>query len=505
MDSGKQDGAAQGDDSRCSTGIVGLDDILIGGLPRRHLFLIEGEPGTGKTTMGLQFLRAGVQEGERVMYVTLSESRSEIEGVARSHGWSLDGIDIFEYTPTEDSLRPEDQYSAFHPSEVEFQDTTQNILHQIEAVQPTRVVLDSLSELRLLARDSLRYRRQILALKDYFTNRNCTVLLLDDRTSDGHDRQLQSIAHGVVIMERVLREYGVERRRIRLIKLRGSRFREGYHDYNIVSGGVVVYPRLVAAEHRIEEVAGDVSSGIPELDAIWGGGLTRGTSTLILGPAGTGKSSLAMSYAIAATARGECAAAFLFDETRQSAIRRARKLGMDPGPALEKGLLSMNQIDPAELAPGEFIQRIRSLVDKKQAHVLIIDSLNGFMNAMPGEQFLAIQMHELLMFLNQRGVVTIMVLAQAGLIGKMESPVDLSYLADNVLLLRFFEARGQVKKALSVLKKRSGEHEDTVRELRMTNGTIVVGAPLTQFQGVLSGVPSYVGPVTRQHGTDESA
>jgi circadian clock protein KaiC len=353
-------------DERVPTGIQGLDDVLGGGFPHGHFFLIEGEPGTGKTTLGLQFLMEGARTGESSLYVTLSESKREIEKVARSHSWSLDGVTIFEYTPTEESLRPEDQYSAFHPSEVEFQDTTQHILREVERVQPTRVVLDSLSEIRLLARDSLRYRRQVLALKHFFTNRNCTVLLLDDRTSGAEDLQLQSIAHGVIALEKVNREYGRTRRRIEVSKLRGSKYREGYHDYTITTGGVLVWPRLVANEHRSAPIVeGYVSSGFKALDALWGEGLDRGTSTLFIGPAGSGKSSIAMSYAISAVRQGEYVSVFLFEEWVHLACKRAAALNMDPCPYLEDGRLHMEQIDPAELSPGEFVQHVRDSVEKK--------------------------------------------------------------------------------------------------------------------------------------------
>lgn len=481
-------------DERVSSGSAGLDDVLSGGFPQGHFFLVEGEPGTGKTTLGLQFLMAGAREGKEVLYVTLSESEKEIEKVARSHGWSLDGVTIFEYTPTEDSLRPEDQYSAFHPSEVEFQDTTQSILGEVERIKPSLVVLDSLSEIRLLARDPLRYRRQVLALKHFFTNRNCTVLLLDDRTSSAQDLQLQSIAHGVLSLEKVPREYGKTRRRLQISKLRGSTYREGYHDYRIQTGGVIVSPRLVANEHRRSSMNDVISGGVPELDALWGGGLHRGTSTLLLGPAGSGKSTIAMSYAIAAVGRGEFASIFLFEEGMHLACKRAAALNLDPCPYLEAGKLHIGQVDPAELSPGEFIQHVRDSVEKRGAKVVVIDSLNGFINAMPGEEYLPIQMHELLSFLSQRGVTTLLVLAQSGIISSaVTSPVDLSYLADNVMLFRYFEAEGRVRKAISVVKKRSGEHEDTIRELRMQHGAIVVGEALSGFRGVLTGVPTYIG------------
>jgi circadian clock protein KaiC len=482
-------------DPRLSTGIPGLDDVLGGGFPQGHFFLIEGEPGTGKTTLGLQFLMAGARNGENVLYVTLSESKAEIEKVARSHGWSLEGVTVLEYLPTEDSLRPEDQYSAFHPSEIEFQDTTQTILKQVEESKAARVVLDSLSAIRLLARDSLRYRRQVMALKHFFTTRNCTVLLLDDSSSNDPDMQLRSIAHGVLLLEKVPREFGNTRRRIQVAKMRGSIYREGYHDFNIRTGGLVIYPRLIAGEHRDGFPEGYVTSGIPAFDALWGEGIDRGTSTLFIGPAGSGKSTIAMSYAVAAARRGEFASVFLFEERMRTACKRCTQLDIDPRSQMERGLLHMEQIDPAELSPGEFVQHVRNTVEIRGAQVVVIDSLNGFMNAMPGEQYLQMQMHELLAYLNQRGVATILVLAQAGLVNaNMTSPVDLSYLADNVLLLRFYEFGGEIHKALSVIKKRSGGHEETIRELSMRDGRITVGPPLNNFRGVLSGAPQYLGP-----------
>jgi circadian clock protein KaiC len=492
-----------GEDVRATTGIAGLDDVLGGGFPQGHFFLLEGVPGTGKTTVGLQFLMAGAKLGEKVLYVTLSESAAEVQKVARSHGWSLEGVTVFEFTPTEDSLRPEDQYSAFHPSEIEFQDTTQSILDKVEEIQPRRVVLDSLSEIRLLARDSLRYRRQILAFKHFFTNRNCTVVLLDDRTSSQHDLQLQSIAHGVLSLEKVYRDFGKTRRRLQVEKMRGSTYREGYHDYVIKTGGVAVYPRLVAGEHKGPFEGGTVTSGIAAFDALWGDGIERGSSTLLVGPAGSGKSSIAMSFAVAAALRGESAALFLFEEWAVTACKRCSQLGIDPRPHLDSGRLYLEQIDPAELSPGEFVQHVRDAVERRNAKIIVIDSLNGFLAAMPGEQHLPMQIHELLSYLNQRGIVTIMVLAQAGMIGPMTSPFDLSYIADNVLLSRFFEAGGKVRKALSVVKKRGGVHEDTIRELTLGNGTISVSPPLKEFRGVLTGVPIYLGAQPMLSGADD--
>lgn len=480
--------------SRVSTGVPGLDDVLFGGLPLGHLYLIEGDPGAGKTTVGLQFLIHGASQNESVLYVTLSESKTELEEGADSHGWSLQGVEIHEFVPTEETLQPEEQYSHFHPSEIEFQDTTQHILAKIEALHPTRVVFDSLSELRLLARDSLRFRRQILALKHFFINRGCTVLLLDDRTAETRDLQLQSIAHGVIMFERLQREYGVERRRMRVAKLRGSRFREGFHDYKIETGGVSVYPRLIAGEHRQDEPEGTASSGIAALDALWMGGIPRGTSTLVIGPAGSGKSSITATYAAAAAERGEVAAIFNFDETLASIYQRSDQLGVNLRAHVKTGMVKMAQLDPAELSPGEFVGKVRAAVEKEGVRLVVIDSLNGFLSAMPGELMLVAQMHELLTFLNQRGVVTFVVLTLSGMLGTtLSSPIDLSYLSDNVLVLRFFEARGRLRKALSVVKKRSGKHEDTIRELSFSSDGILIGEPLTEFVGVMTGIPGYFG------------
>jgi circadian clock protein KaiC len=477
------------DQKRLITGIEGLDDILQGGLPPGHLYLIEGDPGTGKTTLALQFLLAGAKQGEPVLYVTLSESQKELEAVAASHGWSLEKIQIFELLPDEEALRPERQYTVFHPSEVELGDTTKAIMGKVEAGHPKRIVIDSLSELRMLAQDPLRYRRQILAFKQYFTGKQCTVLLLDDRTNTDRDLQLQSIAHGVLSLENLPRDYGVKRRRLEVLKLRASSFREGFHDYGIKTGGLAVYPRLIAAEHRTKFLGEHISSGIKELDALVGGGINRGTSTLIIGPAGAGKSTIAAKYAFAAMERGESAAVYLFDEGIQSYLSRLKSLGFDAEPFLNNGRFLLHQVDVAELSPGEFVDRVHRAVEVDGAKVVILDSLNGFMNAMPGEKYLPMQLHELTTFLNQKGIASFMVLAQHGLIGReMQTPVDVSYLADSVLLLRFFEANGEVRQAISMIKKRSGSHERSIRELRLHHG-IIVGNPLFDFKGVLTGVP----------------
>jgi circadian clock protein KaiC len=435
---------------RIDTGISGLNDILNGGLPSGHLYLVEGDPGTGKTTLALQFLLEGLRNGESVIYVTLSESKAELEQVAQSHGWSSESLNIYEMVPPEDDFDPEAQYTVFHPSEVELADTITSILQRVDLLSPQRVVFDSLSELRMLARDPLRYRRQILALKRHFAGKNCTVMLLDDRTAEGsHDLQLQSIAHGVVMMHSLERDFGIKRRRLEVRKLRGSSYREGFHDYTIQTGGISIYPRLIAAEHKPGFERKSVPSGLAELDQLFGGGIDNGTSTLFIGPAGCGKSTIALQYAVASTNRGEKAAVFTFDEAVATLIERAKGLGMDVTTPLSDGLLEIHQVDPAELSPGEFVSRIRRLVDENDLRVLVIDSMNGFLNAMPDEQFLAMQLHELLSYLSQQGVATILTLAQHGIIGTMQSPVDISYLADSVLLFRYYEYSGEIRQALS--------------------------------------------------------
>jgi circadian clock protein KaiC len=479
---------------RIETGITGLDDILGGGLPKGHLYLVEGDPGTGKTTLALQFLLEGIRLGENVIYVTLSESSNELQQVARSHGWPAEDLQIYEMAPPQDDLNPEAQYTVFHPSEVELADTITAILEQVDNTRPQRVVFDSLSELRMLARDPLKYRRQILALKRHFAGRNCTVLLLDDRTAEGsHDLQLQSIAHGVVMMQSLERDFGIKRRRLEIRKLRGSAYREGFHDYTIETGGIAIYPRLIASEHKPGFTRQSVPSGLPELDQLFGGGIDTGTSTLFIGPAGCGKSTVALRYAVSSAMRGEKAIIFTFDEAYATLVERAKGLGMDTEPLIASGMLEIQQVDPAELAPGEFVSRVRRLVEDDHLRVLVLDSMNGFLNAMPHEQFLAMQLHELLSYLSQQGVATILTLAQHGFIGAMQSPVDVSYLADSVLLFRYFEYSGEIRQALSVIKKRSGPHERTIRELKFSQNSISVGEPLKQFERILTGVPQFVG------------
>jgi circadian clock protein KaiC len=480
-------------EERLSTGVAGLDDILGGGFPSQHLYLIEGDPGTGKTTIALHFLLEGVKKGEKGLYVTLSESKGELLGVAASHGWDLDNITIFEMTPQGEEVQPEAQYTVFHPAEVELADTIGAILKVVDEVQATRVVFDSLSELRMLARDPLRYRRQILSLKRFFAGRNCTVVLLDDRTAEGNDLQLQSIAHGVVMLHNEEREYGNKRRRLEIRKLRGSHFREGFHDYVIETGGVKVFPRLVAAEHRHAIQQKTIQSGIAELDSLLGGGMASGTSNLLMGPAGCGKSSIAVRYAFSHAQTGERSALFTFDETIATLKQRATGLGMDLEPCLEDGSMILSQVDPAEIGPGEFVDRVRRHV-QEGVSLVVIDSLNGFFYAMSGEQAVMLQVHELLSYLAQMGVTTLLTLAQHGFVGSnMNSPVDVSYVADTVLLFRYFEASGSVKQAVSVVKKRTGRHERSLRQLTFESDGIHIGRPLIEFEGVLTGVPKFLG------------
>ncbi len=480
-------------EQRISTGIPGLDDILSGGFDAERLYLVEGEPGTGKTTLALQFLLDGAAKGETGLYVTLSESERELRVVAERHGWSLEEISIFELVPPEASLDPNRELTLFHPAELELSETSKMIFDRVSAIQPLRVVFDSLSEMRLLAQNSLRYRRQILALKHFFAGRRCTVLLLDDFSSQEGDFHLHSIAHGVITLQQLALDYGAERRRLRVKKMRGINFKGGYHDFVIQTGGIKVFPRLVAAEHHKSFVGEMTGSGSAELDALVGGGLERGTSTLLIGAAGVGKSSVAITYAVSAARRGERVAIFAFDEGLGTLLARAGGLGVPLQEYIDQGLISIQQIDPAEMSPGEFAQLVRDAVSQRNIQMLLIDSLNGYLNAMPDERFLTLQMHELLSYLNQVGIVTIMVLAQHGLLGHMQTPVDLSYLSDSIIVLRYFEAEGRVRRAISVLKKRSGTHEDAIREFRLTSEGLKVGPPLTQFSGILTGTPTFVG------------
>jgi circadian clock protein KaiC len=481
-------------DVRAATSIAGLDDILGGGFMPNRLYLVEGVPGSGKTTLALQFLLEGARRGEPVLYVTLSETDEELHAVADSHGWSLEGCTIRELVPTEDNLLMDEHYTMFHPSEVELSVTTRAILEDVGRIKPARVVFDSLSELRLLAGNPLRYRRQILALKQFFSGKSCTVLLLDDLTSAQQDLQVQSIAHGVVRLEQMYPLYGSERRRLSVLKLRGTSYRGGYHDFSVKRGGLHVFPRLVASEHRQDVKAGRIASGVAELDRLLGDGLELGTSTLIVGAAGTGKSTLATQFVAAAAGRGQNAAMFIFDEASHTLLTRATGLGIDLARHVDAGRVTLQQVDPAELSPGEFAHAIRQAVERHRASVVVIDSLNGYLNAMPEERFLIVQLHEMLTYLGQAGVATILIGAHQGLIGgQMITPVDASYLADAVILMRYYESKGEVRQAISVVKKRGGVHERTIRDFSLDSRGISVGPPLRQFRGILTGVPIYEG------------
>jgi len=478
----------------CATGVAGLDEILAGGLATGRLFLVEGSPGTGKTTLASQFLMAGAEKGETVLYITLSETEAELRDGAASHGWTFpENFEVFELVPPESLLNDEQQQSLLYSSDLELGETTRRIFEVFERVRPRRVVLDSLSEIRLLAQSSLRYRRQILALKHYFSHNDATVMMLDDLTADVMDKTVHSVAHAVIRLEELSPNYGAERRRMRVLKYRGRRYRGGYHDFVIETGGVRVFPRLVSAEHRSSFTRETVPIDNKPLNELLGGGFDRGASNLILGPAGTGKSLLALSFVQSAISRGESAAMFIFDEELGLLFERSKGLGIDLAAMVDTGRLVIEQIDAAELTPGEFSERVRVCVETHGARTVVIDSLNGYQAAMPEEQALILHMHELLQYLNRQGSTTFLTVAQHGLVGDMKSPVDVTYLADTVILLRYFEALGRVRRAISVVKKRTGVHEDTIREFMIDKDGVTLGDPLTAFQGVLRGVPSLVG------------
>ncbi|MEI9411809.1 ATPase domain-containing protein [Mesorhizobium salmacidum] len=480
------------DASPVASGVEGLDYVLRGGYAKFRSHLVEGRPGSGKTTIGLQFLIEGARNGETCLYITLSESRRELLSVAIRHGWDLNGIEILELVPPELSLDPSQLQTLVHSSDLELGETVQSALAEIERIKPDRVVFDSLSEIRLLSQGSLRYRRQVLALKSFFLLNNATVLLLDDLTAEHDDLNLHSISHGVIRMEQLSPTYGGERRRLRVIKMRGVQIRGGFHDFAIRAGGVVVFPRLVASEHELG-AHGTPATSKSSLDALIGGGLDRGTSTLLMGPSGIGKSSIASTYAHAALARGERVLVLLFDETKRIFLARAAGLGLDFARYANDGSLLLEQIDPAELSPGELSTRIQSGVEQSQVRMVVIDSLTGYLNAMSEEQHLLLQMHEILTYLNQKGVVTILLLANHGLIGHMAAPVDMTYLCDGIMLLRFFESGGRLRRAISVVKKRVGPHEDTIREFKISGTGVTAGVPLEEFRGILTGVPFFEG------------
>jgi circadian clock protein KaiC len=478
-----------------STGVTGLDNILGGGLTPNRVYLIEGSPGAGKTTLALQFLLKGAELGEGGLYITLSETRSELLAVADAHGWNVDALSIIELL-SDEGLDPEYEQSILHPAEVELGETVENVMRQVATLKPVRIVLDSLSELRLLSQNPLRYRRQILALKRYFATRDCTVYLLDDNTSDPADLQLHSIAHGVISLDQLVHDYGGSRRRVRVAKMRGIKFREGFHDFTLETGGIDVYPRLVAAEHHAEFARAPVSTGSEGLDAMLGGGLIPGTNALLIGPSGVGKTTAVVCCLMAALKRGERCIYYLFDETLGTLLMRSKSLGMDLSTYLDNGLLTLRQIDPAEMSPGQFTSDVREAVEDEGAKYVAIDSLNAYLQAMPGERFLLLQMHELLGYLNQRGVVTMLVLGQHGIVGEVQTDIDISYLSDVMVLFRYFEHRGEVLTALAAVKSRGSAHERTIRQFRLTQGGVELSEALRDFDSVLAGLPSYRGDST---------
>jgi circadian clock protein KaiC len=478
--------------TRLSTGIEGIDDVLGGGLTPHRMYLVEGAPGTGKTTLALQFLLRGAAQGQQGLYITLSETKSELISVAESHGWDVSRFRIVELL-SDEGLDPRYEQTVLQPAEVELGETVRDVIQQVDELKPVRIVLDSLSELRLLSQNPLRYRRQILALKRYLATRECTVLLLDDNSSEPGDLQLHSIAHGVISLDSMAHDYGGNRRRMRIAKMRGIKFREGYHDFTLDTGGIKVYPRLVAAEHHVEFDSKPRSTGTARLDTLLGGGLIPGTSALMIGPSGVGKTTTVVSCLIAALNRGERCIYYLFDETLHTLLLRSRTLGMDLAPHVETGLLTVRQIDPAELSPGEFASDVRDAVERRQMKYVAIDSLNAYLQAMPGERYLLLQMHELLGYLNQQGVVTMLVLGQHGIIGEVQNDVDISYLSDVVVLFRYFEHQGEVLTAIAAVKSRANAHERSIRQFRLSSDGVEVGEALRDFEGVLTGLPSYKG------------
>ncbi len=484
--------------AKVTTGVEGLDRILEGGLPRNQVYLIQGRPGSGKTTLGLQFLLKGVQAGERGLYITLSQTGQELRRIAHSHGWSLEGVEVHELSATETAESLAAQQTLFHSADVELNETTAAFREVVERIDPDRVVFDSIADVRLLAGDLLRYRRQVLSLKQFFAGRACTVLLLDDESAEGGDTDLQGLVHGLIHLEQTSPDRENVRRRLQVVKMRGMAYHDGIHDFRILTGGLAVYPRLKTAGADEHKEWGVLKSGIDALDTLLGGGLEQGTVCVIAGPSGTGKTSLTLPYVLNAAEQGIGSAIFLFDERLETFCRQAENLNMDVHPYEQDGTLSVRKISTGECSPGEFAQLVRQAVEEQGAGVVVIDSMTGYENAMLQERLLITQMHELLTYLSQRGVLTLITAAHKGLVGGgIEGETRISYLADSVLLLRHFEAEGTIRKAVSVVKKRHSNFEKTIRELRMSSDGIELGEPITEFSDVLTNIPKFKGSQQR--------
>lgn len=484
--------------NRLSSGIEELDDVLGGGFPAGRLFLIEGPPGSGKTTLALQFLLAGAKKSEKGLYVTFSESEDEVRAVAESHDWTLDGISLQELSTLGGRLKNEEQYTVFQPADVELSETVQRVIDDVRQVKPMRVVIDSLSEIRLVACDPLRYRRQILALKGILSECNCTVFFLEEHTVENPDLLMQSIAHGVVLLDKTQSEYGSVKRTLQVSKLRAGPSLEGSHDFVIRRGGLQVFRRLIASDSLngkpAKDTGGVLKTNNEELDRLTGGGVHWGTGVVLVGPAGTGKSTVGMQIVSAAAQKGYKTCAFLFDEAKATYIKRARNVDLEISSHLQQGIVEIHQVDPNEQSPGEFAYHLRKKVEDEGVRVVVIDSLNGYLTAMTSERFLLAQLHELLTYLNAHGVLTIMTTAQHGMLNTADTTsFELTYLADLVIQLRYFEAGGNVRKAISVIKNRLSAHETSIREFEITDKGLEIGAPLRQFEGILSGIPKFIG------------
>ena len=481
--------------SRITSGIPGLDEILNGGVPRKTLLLIEGRPGSGKTTIALQFLLQGVREGETCLLITNAESAQQLDWIAATHGWKLDGIHVSEWRESADSAGEDaEDYTLFAEAEVEVGETLQYLYAEIERVQPTLLVIDTISALRVLAPTPAFYRRQLRRIREFLSTRSCTTLILDDASTGEKDARSQTLADGIIELNQVDFTYGMDRRRLRVRKLRGSTYVTGAHDFSITTGGIVLYPRLVARTHAKGGALEPLSSTIAELDRLSGGGLPRGTSTLMIGPAGTGKSTLSTIYALAAAGRGEKCCILLLDERIETHVARSQGLGLEIEAAMEAGSIRIQELNAAELSPGEIAHLLVRQVEEDDVGLVVIDTLNGYLHSAMEEPTVLLHLRELVAYLGRRNIVTLLTLTQHGIFGPaMLTPMDVSFLADNVFLLRYFEESGGIRQALSMVKKRTGQHERTIREFVLAPGSISVGPPLREFSGILTGTPYYRG------------